>query len=731
MLQSQRPGPGRKGRIPRSGAVAATAGLLCLAGVLLIHAATATAPQETALAPQPQYGRIARAVARALPRMHLEHRPVNDELASRALRLFLDTLDYDHTLFLASDIEEFEMQNSRLDDRLRDGDVSFAFEVFEIYRRRLDNRFQFIQALLEKGFDVEQAESYTWKRKTAPWAATEAEWDELWRLKIKNEYVGRVVADRLAREEAAKAAAAATNAPPAAEGAPAATNGEAAAEAPAATNAPAVTPEDFILKRYRQLVTIMNDHDSEWVLQTYLSSFAQAFDPHTEYMSASSTEDFDIGMKLSLVGIGALLTSEDGMAKIVRLIPGSPAERDGRLKPNDRIIAVAQGDDAPEDVLHWPLTRTVRLIRGEAGTKVVLTVIPASDLTGTRTEKVDLIRGEVQLEDQAAKGSVKDIKEPDGTVHRLGVISLPAFYVDIRGKMEENGDYRSSLRDVRRLLSDMETNGVEGVLIDLRNNGGGSLTEAVEMTGLFLDSGPIVQVKESRGIKILCDPDPSTVFDKPAVVLVNRQSASASEILAAALQDYGRAVIIGDSKTHGKGTVQSLVLVDDRDQGMGSLKVTTASFHRISGGSTQLKGVRPDIVISSALDSIEVGEEHLPYPLDWSMVDQALYAPQTNLAPMILELRANSARRMAQDPRFEARGRQLEWLADMQHMQDLPLRIEDRLALAEKEKALRDIEESEDSADEEKAGEEDPVLLESLRILGDMVSLQHPQGGPS
>ena len=690
---------------------------ILLAAALL--PALLAAVEDQPLQPEPYFSRIAMAVARTLPRTHLERIPLDNETAAKALQVYLSILDYDRSYFLASDIAEFQQRAEKLDDELRKGDVDFAFHVFDIFKRRLQNRCDYVEAILKQGFDLSQDETFVWKRKDAEWPATEAAWNELWRKKIKNEYVGRVVAEKLAEEEAAKQAAAEKNGTK--PEATVSTNKDAAATAPE----PKLTTEEFILKRYRQHLMVINDTDAEWVLQNYLTSFAQACDPHSDFMSASNTEDFDISMKLSLVGIGALLTSEDGAAKIVNIIPASPAARDGRLKAGDKIIAVAEGDGPPVDVLHWPLTKTVRLIRGKIGTKVTLTVIPAGDVAGARTVKLALVRDEIKLEEQAAKSEVKEVKDDKGNVHRVGLIRLPAFYVDMHGKTSENGDYRSSARDMRKILTDLTATNVEGVVLDLRNNGGGSLTEAVEMTGLFIDAGPIVQVKEGRGVRVLSDPDPSVVFTGTVAVLVNRQSASASEILAAALQDYGRAVIIGDSKTHGKGTVQQLMMLDENDPKMGSLKVTTASFHRITGGSTQLKGVRSDIVLPSALESLDIGEEFLPYPLPWTTVGDALYRPVTDLQPLIAKLRERSVERCAKDARYTARLELLKRLDDTYRNKEISLKLDERLKLARVEKSLEEVQhEDEDPQDGvPKDEKEDLILHEALAILADMGSL--------
>jgi carboxyl-terminal processing protease len=487
-----------------------------------------------------------------------------------------------------------------------------------------------------------------------------------------------------------------------------------------------LAPAEFVRKRYRQYLIMLEDSDADFVLQRYFSAFVQVYDPHSEYMTPSTSEDFDIGMKLSLVGIGALLSSEEGAAEIEQIIPGGPAARDGRLKPGDRVIAVAQGDKEPVDILHWPLYKAVRIIRGEKGTKVVLTVIPAGDVSGARTVKIDLVRDEVKLEGQAAKSEVQELPA-GGVTNKIGVIRLPAFYADMKQRANGHDEYKSSSHDIAALLRDMNTNGTQGLILDLRGNGGGALAEAVEMTGLFLTAGPVVQVREPRGIQVLSDPDPGVLHTGPLVVLVNRHSASASEILAAALQDYGRAIVVGDSKTHGKGTVQSWQNLDDRNPKLGSLKITTHSFYRVAGGSTQLKGVVPDIVVRSPLDVMEVGEEFLPHAMKWSVVNMARYRPVADLGSSVAALRAKSVARRKDDTRFIAQNEMIERLKAFQDKKEISLNLEDRLALVREEKSITKMEDEAMDDEEAVAGSHpkekshDLVLQEGERILVDLI----------
>ena len=652
--------------------------------------------------------RIAERVADRLPRLHLNHEELNDNVATNALLLFLDSLDYDHSFFLASDIAEFEAQATQLDDMLKEGQTDFALAVFDRFKARVTNRVAYVNQLLDQGFDDTTEETYRWKRDDAPWPADVAEWNELWRKKVKNDYISREAAINTADDE----------------------------ELPETTNTVTeldryknLSPTDFVRERFKQYqLQIETNFDKETVLARYLSAFTRSYDPHSDYLSPRGVEDFDIDMSLTLVGIGAMLRSEDGTAKITQLIAGGPAEQDGRLMPGDKIIAVAQGDNDPVNILFWPLSKAGRLIRGEKGTRVVLTVIPASDNTGTRTKTIDLIRDEVKLEKQAAKGEVRELTDPTtGAPCRIGVLTLPEFYADF--EKARNGDKTARLAsaDVRRILTEFSTNQVDSVILDLRNNGGGSLNEAIDIAGLFIPFGPIVQVREQRSVAVLPDGDPTTVYSGPLVVLVNRFSASASEIVAAALQDYSRAVIVGSSKTHGKGTVQTVVPLAKYSDALGSLKVTTASFYRIAGGSTQMKGVIPDIVLPSLYDSLESGEEYLPHALPWSQVNSAYYRPWRDpVAPDLDPLKNFSAARMTNNPAFITFMAQRDRIRKRRENPEISLNIADRIGEITADEDLEKLQD--EMLDGKKSDKEDPILDETLNIAADLAALKSGKG---
>lgn len=663
--------------------------------------------------PQPHYGDVAQKVARVLPAAHLLQYPLGDEISQKAWTNLITAFDFDRSYFLQSDIAAFTNMQTRIDDAVKAGDVSFPFEVYRVFRARLEDRYAYVTNLLETGFTFTEDETYTWKRKDAPWPATQEEQDELWRKRIKNEVLAQLISRELDRAAATNTAAVVTN------DAPAAATGGTATNTP-----PVLTPQENVAKRYKQFMIVIQDMDEEAILQRYLSAVAMAYDPHSDYMSPMRKEDFDIDMNLSLCGIGAQLRSEDGTAMIVEVIPGGPADRDKRairLTKGDKIIGVGQGDGAIEDIVHLPLNKAVRKIRGEKGTKVVLSVIPASDPSGTSTKIVDLIRDEVKLEEQAATGHVARVTLPDGTVRKLGVVKLPTFYGTMDKRPNQPG-FRSATVDVAKRLAAFNSENVSGLILDLRDNGGGSLREAVSLTGLFVRSGPVVQVREARQIVVLPVPnmDPAMAFRKPMLVLINRASASASEIVAGALQDYGRAVLVGDTQSHGKGTVQTVMPLGSEK--FGSMKVTTASFYRINGASTQRKGVGADIVIPSTLDGLDIGEDKLPGSLPWTQIEQALYIPVADVSKFVPQLKEQSAKRLADNARYVRYCTLVRHVQEVNERKEVPLEINARRKLMKAENEMRKLQD--DVQDASKEGKEDDVVLdEALNILSDLVTL--------
>lgn len=688
------------------------------------------------LAPKADYDDIARVFAAALPLKHISHDPLENAKAENAFENLFKALDYDHSLFYQEEIDRFAERAAQLDDELKGGELEFAYEVFEIFRDHLRDRVAYVSTLLEKGFDTTVEEEYTWKRKDEPWPKNAAERDELWRKKIKHEYVTRLVGKEMRRIEAEEEAAEAKKTGDADEEKTdpkersVAEINEEQAEALAKEKRDRdnkLSPEQWITKKYTQYLNVIEGYDAEWVLQTYLDSFAHAYDIHTSFMAPRAIEDFNISMKLSLHGIGALLSYEDGAAEILKVIGGGPAERDGRLKPGDRIVAVQQDGEDPVDIMYWPLYKSVRLIRGEKGTTVILHVMPKSDTTGSNVVTIDLVRDKIKLEERAAKSRIKEFKgKGDAVPYRLGVIELPDFYADMGARRNGIAEPRSCATDVKRLLTELKADKIDGLVLDLRNNGGGSLPDCVELTGYFVEDGPIVQVKQgNRRPRPLLDPNRDVLYSGPMVVLVNRHSASASEILAAALQDYGRAIIVGDSKTHGKGSVQTLFPLDHGNSKYGSLKVTTAGFFRIDGRSTQLKGVNPDIVIPSVLDAMEIGEEYLDNVLPWEMVSAARYQPAGDLDDMINDLADRSEARREASKEFDALNDVINRLKEKLENTQISLNLAERIKLAKVDKELENMQKKltgDDLEDQEKKDANDLVLGEGLHILRDMIA---------
>jgi carboxyl-terminal processing protease len=657
------------------------------------------------------YPQIARVVADGMPQAHVSHAALGDSIAEKALDIYLASLDFDRSYFLEADIAAYRQAATELDDQLRDGHLAFAYEVFEQFKHRARERLAYVEQAAAEDFDFSVEETYETRRKDLPWPGDAAAQDELWRKKLKHEVLARLVADRIAEEF-----------PPA--------EGEEDEAGVDWLSDRELSPVERVVKMHRQFASVIAGHDAEWVLQTYLNAFTQAYDTHSAYLSPRAVEDFDISMRLSLTGIGAVLQSDDGAAKIVRLMPGGPAEQDGRLRPGDRIVAVAQAGEEPVDILYWPLYKAVRLIRGEAGTPVVLDVVPASAPAGGAVKRIELVRDTIKLEEREARAEVREVPAgPDGPSLRLGILTLPDFYADQQALRRGDEDSKSSAQDVSRLLAELKGQAVNGILLDLRNNGGGSLQEAVDMTGFFIDRGPVVQVKASR-VQSLRDPNPGEEYDGPLVVLVNRLSASASEILAGALQDYGRAVIVGDTRTHGKGTVQSVFPIDRLSPSLGSLKVTTAAFYRVNGHSTQLKGIQPDIVIPSEMDVMEIGEEFLPNVLPWSWVSPARYRPYEALARLLDPLRQASEDRRAQSEAFRDYNDLIARLDQRLDMTEVSLQQEQRLIMAREDRQINELQErirermlQTSASNGEASGEEEDLILgESLNILRDLVN---------
>lgn len=551
-----------------------------------------------------------------LTRYHFKDFEIDDSLSSIIFKRYLDALDNGKNYFLASDIESFNSEKYQLDDKLFKGDIQFYYDVFNVYLKRMNERMSFIDELLNNEFDYSIDENYEYDRDKSGWAQNQAELNELWRKRLKNDALTYKL------------------------------NGK---------------DWEFIQKtlkkRYKNFSHFLNQYNSEDVFQLAMNSFTQAIDPHTNYLSPVTSDNFKIDMSLSLEGIGARLQTEDDYTKVAEIIPGGPAAKSGLLKADDKIVGVAQGEDGEfEDIIGWRITDAVKLIRGAKGTLVRLQIIKAGSDLNSKPIEISLIREKVKLEDQAAKGSVLEIMNNDKPF-RVGVIDIPNFYNDFEGQRNGDGSFKSTTKDVRRILDSLKTENVDGIIIDLREDGGGSLQEAIELTGLFIKDGPVVQVKNSNGnIDIAKDPDPSIVYDGPLAVLVNRFSASASEIFSGAIQDYGRGLIIGE-QTFGKGTVQNLIdlnrLSSQRNLNLGQVKLTIAKYYRVNGGSTQNLGVVPDISFPSMIDPKDFGESSEPNALPWDEIKSADFNKFSDITKYLPELEKKHLQRIATDKDFQ------------------------------------------------------------------------------
>ena len=558
---------------------------------------------------------IALSVGRLLEEGHYTHHSLNDEISRKLLTGYLEMLDFSHLFFTQKDVDALTKKYATaLDDDVLLGNLKPAHEIFNLFEKRVEDRVKKIKELVKQPMNFNTNDTVLLNRQKAAWPKDEAEADELWKKRIENELLQEKLAEH-----------------------------------------PIEPGPKLVERRYDRMLRSVHEEDSDEQVKLFLDALAQAYDPHSEYLSAADLKNFSINMGLSLVGIGAMLRSEDGYAKIESLVPGGPAQTSGRIKVGDRITAVAQGSKDFVDVRDMRLDKVVEKIRGKKGTKVRLLIIPASATDPSQRKTVELVRDEIKLKDQEARADIIIKKDHDGNPVKLGWLTLPSFYADM------DSHKKSTTKDVRALLTRLKKEKIQGLVIDLRRNGGGSLEEAIALTGLFIKSGPVVQTKGANDrVIISTDPDPGIAYDGPMVVLTSRQSASASEIFAAALQDYDRAVIVGDQSTFGKGTVQTILeigrftsLLGTRSQDDGALKLTIQKFYRVAGGSTQLHGVAADIVLPSLTDLPEFGEGALKNALPYDEVPPAKYTKWSDSHSLFLdELRARSAARVATDPEF-------------------------------------------------------------------------------
>lgn len=632
---------------------------------------------------------------------HYHEMAIDDGLSKMVFDRYLEDLDGSKIYFLASDIKDFEKYRYSLDNALKSGNLKPGFDIYNRYQQRVIERLTFVIDRLEKGFkgmEFDDKEYLETNRDDAPWPTTEKELDQLWEKRIKGAVLGLKL-----------------------------------------TGKPMDEIQELLIKRYRSQLNRTLQVNNEDAFQTYINALAQSYDPHTLYFSPRNSENFNINMSLQLEGIGAVLQTENEYTKVVRLVPAGPADKSNLLHPADRIVGVAQGEDGEMvDVIGWRIDEVVDLIRGPKGSLVRLEVIP-NNSANQRTKEIRITRNTVKLEEQAAQSKVLEVETEDRP-YKLGVIEIPTFYLDFRAMQNRDPNARSTTRDVKRLLVELQKEDIDGLIIDLRNNGGGALQEVNSLLGLFIKTGPTVQVQDDRGrVDQLKDRDPRIYYNGPLAVLVNRLSASASEIFAGAVQDYQRGLVLG-SQTFGKGTVQAL-----RSLNRGQLKITQAKFYRISGESNQSLGVIPDVQFPSIYDAGEIGESALPNALPWDEIAPARFEPYANLEPFKSDLISMHQKRVQEDPDFQHLVEQIAMMEDNRSQTKISLSEEerlkerdtaeqDRLALENKrrkakgEEPLKSLEELDEEGTDpnllaEESLEDDVLLVESGNILVDYINL--------
>lgn len=590
--------------------------MIALAFAMSTHAVTAQPEKvaSTQMKPVAAQTQAALWASRVLARYHYKAMPLDDAMSEKIFDNYFESLDSEKLYFTQADIDRYAPMRTKFDDAINNEDLTVPFAIYNLYQQRFNDRMAYARSLLKTKFDFTADETLQLDREKAPWAKNEDEVRDLWRKRVKNDWLRLKLAGK--DEKAIR---------------------------------------ETLDKRYAGYVSRMQKLNNEDVFQMFMNAYATAIEPHTNYLGPRSADNFDIAMRLSLEGIGAVLQTRDDYTVIREIVPGSPADKSGKLKVGDRVVGVAQGNGPFTDVLGWRIDDVVQLIRGEKGSTVRLDVIPGDGGVDAKHVTVSMVRKKISMEEQAAKKSIIEVKE-NGVNRRIGVISLPTFYQDFEARRKGDKDFKSATRDVERILGELKKDKVDNVLIDLRNNGGGSLVEAVELTGLFIDKGPVVQQRTAEGrVEVEADTKAGLAWDGPMGVLINRGSASASEIFAAAIQDYGRGLVIGEP-SFGKGTVQTLLDLDRFSQSekvrYGELKMTIAQFFRINGGTTQLRGVTPDIKLPVLSDVEHFGESSFSNALPWVSIKPATFVPLGNLKELVDPLQKRHEMRIAKDKDF-------------------------------------------------------------------------------
>ncbi|MCZ6912999.1 MAG: carboxy terminal-processing peptidase [Proteobacteria bacterium] len=645
-----------------------------------------------------RHSAVSRLVTKFIERNHYSEPRVNDALSSKVFDRFMDILDGNRMFFYASDMKDFERYRSIMDDAVSSGKLDPVFQIFSVYRQRNEDRLAYSLKLLDTEPDFSVEEQYQFDRSESDWLETPEEMDDLWRKRVKNDALRLLLTGK---------------------------------------NWP--DSREILQKRYTRAQKNLTQLESDDVFESFMNAYTQTLDPHSSYLLPRTSEEYRIQMSLSYEGIGASLQIDDDFVMVMNILPGGPAAIDGTLSPNDRITAVGQNDDGEMvDVVGWRLDDVVELIRGPGGTVVRLQILEAGAVPGSEEKILRLVRDKIKLEAQAAQKEIITVPRGDQEL-RIGVITVPSFYQDFEARMAGDENYTSTTRDVRRLLQELEKEGIDGLLMDLRSNGGGHLTEAQELSGLFIEDGPVVQVRQTNGrIEILDDPNPEEVFTGPLAVLVNRFSASASEIFAAAIQDYERGVILGQ-QTFGKGSVQNLYSLDryaprTSDPGFGQLTLTIGKFYRVSGESTQHRGVYPDIEMPSLVDATVVGESTRDSALPWDKIDSTGYTVDIELDEAIHSIAQSHSLRAKTDPDFNFLLDEYAAFADARNQDSVSLNLDVRLQQQKKMRVERLARENTRRGNHglpplesiealEELENQDFILQEAAQIVADMAKL--------
>ena len=680
--------------------------VLLLAGTaaaLRTPASAASILPPGALGPTDDQRAIARKIGGILEETHYSRAEIDDTFSREVFKRYLEFLDPEHSYFLAGDVQQLAAYRDQFDDMIHTGNIDPGYAIFDRFKQRNRERMEYAISVLKSQPDWNSTASYDFDRDHAAWPATEAEIDQIWTKRVTNDALALLLAGKTWPQAA-----------------------------------------DILRKRYQTVITRVDQIKSEDVFEDLMNAYARTYDPHTSYFSPLNSEEYRIQMSLNYEGIGASLQLIDNYVEVMNVIPGGPAAVAGNLKENDRITGVGQGPEGPiTDVEGWRLDDVVQLIRGKAGTAVRLQVLPAGAAPGSKEKVVEYVRNKVTLKAQEAHSEVKTVTD-HGRIYKIGVITVPSFYEDIAAENAGDPNYRSTTRDTLRLLEKLETQHIDGLVLDLRDNGGGYLPEATALTGLFIPHGPVVQLRDRNGhIEVLDDPEQGPAYTGPLAVLVNRFSASASEIFAGAIQDYHRGVIIGQN-TFGKGTVQNLVPLDRwSDQPVdGQLTVTIGKFYRVTGESTQHRGVVPDVTLPSPIDPKDVGEADQPDSLPWDRISGVPFKTSTGMSavPSIGQLDADETARTRNDPNFQWLVTDINTIQGMREQHTVSLNLAERreertrddkmlLSLDNKRRAAFSLPPltSADQIDKGKDKIPDVILDQAADITADIIALDRSQ----